>query len=52
MCASQKILGFTAEPVAVAAEEACLRDVLLRRCAAWEESVTNVKSDAFRCGVK
>lgn len=50
--ASQKIPGFIAEPVTVAAEEARLHDVLLHRCAVWEESVTNVKSDAFRCGVK
>lgn len=52
MYASQKIPGFIAEPVTVAAEEARLHDVLLHRCAVWEESVTNVKSDAFRCGVK
>lgn len=52
MYASQKIPGFIAEPVAVAAEEARLHDVLLQRCAVWEESVTNIKSDAFRCGVK
>lgn len=52
MYASQKTPGFIAEPVTVAAEEARLHDVLLHRCAVWEESVTNVKSDAFRCGVK